>query len=123
MKLHCVYSYFRYFRCSAVVRLEVEASKSDSGISAVHKQHYREMVCKNKSEKSIFPLFWWTVELRERDGDTERRQRRETRHIDLNGFSPYITVRSTLQPPLEREHVVNSSSSSQSLQSDFTLIG
>lgn len=53
----------------------------------------------------MFLLLCLTGELR--DKDTEKTKRRETRHIDLEGFSPYITVRSTLQPPLEREHEVN----------------
>lgn len=59
-------------------------------------------------------LFDWRAE-EERRRHREKTQRRKTGHIDLKGFSPYITVRSTLQPPLEREHVVNTSSSSQSL--------
>lgn len=77
-----------------------------------YKQHYRGLFCENKSEKSIFPLLCLTGELREKDGDTERRHRGERQDtLILRGFSPYITVRSTLQPPLEREHVVNTSSS------------
>lgn len=42
-----------------------------------YKQHYRGMSYKNKSEKSIFPLLCLTGELRERDGDMERRHREE----------------------------------------------
>ena len=69
-------------------------------------------------------LFDWRAEGRERHGDTERRHRGERQDTLIwMGFSPYITVRSTLQPPLEREHVVNTSSSGQSLQSDYTLTG
>lgn len=71
---------------------------------------------KNKREKSIFPLLSLTGRERKRDGDTKRRQRGEGQDtLILRGLSPYITVRSTLQPPLEREHVVNTSSSGQSL--------
>lgn len=53
------------------------ATAFHSGISTAYKQHYRGMLCKNKSEKSIFPLLCLTGELRERDGDTEIRHRGE----------------------------------------------
>lgn len=49
---------------------------------------------------------YWAEEERQ---DREKTQRRKTGHTDLKGFSPYITVRSTLQPPLERECLVNTS--------------
>lgn len=84
-----------------------------------------ECCVKTKVKNQYFHCFVWPASWgRERETETRRRRHRgrETRHIDLKGFSPYITVRSTLQPPLEREHLVNTSSSGQSLQSDFTLI-
>lgn len=74
-------------------------------------------------KKQYFLCFVWLGAEGERHRHGEKTWRRETRHIDLKGFSPYIAVRSTLQPPLEREHVVNTSSSGQSLLSDFTLTG
>lgn len=74
-------------------------------------------------KKQYFHCFVWLGAEGERHRHGEKTWRRETRHIDLKGFSPYIAVRSTLQPPLEREHVVNTSSSGQSLLSDFTLTG
>ena len=43
----------------------------------------------------------------------------ETRHIDLKEFSPYITVRRTLQSPLEREQGVIITNRGQPLKSDF----
>lgn len=71
---------------------------------------------KNKREKSIFLSLSLTGGERRKDGDTKRRQRGEGQDtLILRGLSPYITVRSTLQPPLEREHVVNTSSSGQCL--------
>lgn len=110
--------------CGEAVQAATAPLQHLTGALSQHINSLIEECCvKNKSEKSMFPLLCLTGELRERDGDTERRQRRKTRHIDLNGFSPYITVRSTLQPPLEREHVVNISSSGKSMQSESTLIG
>lgn len=100
-------------------------SASNRGIFTAHyKQHCVDSCVKTKVKNQYFStaLFDWGAE-GERHRHGERTGRRETRHIDLKGFSPYITVRSTLQPPLEREHVVNISSSGQSLLSDFTLTG
>lgn len=65
-----------------------------------------------------------TGRLRERDKDTERGHRgggQDT--LILRGFNPYITVRSTLQPPLEREHVVNTLSAGRPLNCDITSTG
>ena len=45
-----------------------------------YKQHYRGMLCENKSEKSIFPLLCLTGELRERE-----RERRRHGEEDIEG--------------------------------------
>lgn len=96
-----------------------QMSTSSRGMFTAHyKKHYVDSEKNNISTA----LFDWGAE-GERHRHGEKTWRRETRHIDLKGFSPYIAVRSTLQPPLEREHVVNTSSSGQSLLSDFTLTG
>lgn len=96
-----------------------QMSTSNRGMFTAHyKKHYVDSEKNNISTA----LFDWGAE-GERHRHGEKTWRRETRHIDLKGFSPYIAVRSTLQPPLEREHVVNTSSSGQSLLSDFTLTG
>lgn len=95
-----------------------QMSTSNRGMFTAHyKKHYVD------SEKKQYFHFVWLGAEGERHRHGEKTWRRETRHIDLKGFSPYIAVRSTLQPPLEREHVVNTSSSGQSLLSDFTLTG
>lgn len=94
-------------------------STSNRGMFTAHyKKHYVD-----SEKKQYFQSFVWLGAEGERHRHGEKTWRRETRHIDLKGFSPYIAVRSTLQPPLEREHVVNTSSSGQSLLSDFTLTG
>lgn len=73
-----------------------------------------ECCIQNTSEKMIFStaLFDFRAE-EERQRHRERTQRKNTGHTDLKGFSPYITVRSTLQSPLERECVVNTSINGQ----------
>lgn len=69
----------------------------------------------NKHRGMLLSIYKWKIDIStalfdcraEERRDREKTWRRKTGHTDLKGFSPYITVRSTLQPPLERECVVN----------------